>query len=76
MRRNKNCIWDIKGADGISHSEQGYILDAVEDYLKEAYKQDHVNNLADQLNIIKIFPCFVSPEESLKLDMPVTMEEV
>lgn len=62
MRRNKNCIWEIKKDDGAFCSDLAFIQDAAEDHFRDAFKQNPAFNLVEQLRLSESFLAFVLPK--------------
>ena len=75
-RRLCNSIWEIYGIDKSTIYEQQTIKQVAREHFTSLYKDPGSCIIEDQLKIVKLFPSYLTSEDGLALNNPVTLKEV
>ena len=68
-RKNHNAIWGLEDEVGnMINDDLGLKILGIR-YFKNIFADDHLTNIVAQLKVIRLFPSFISPEESDSLHM-------
>jgi hypothetical protein len=74
--RNKKHIWEIKDETGFIHTGQKALKSTATKHFKYFYGAIEHTNLIDQVSVARLFPRFVTEEDSTLMDSPCTLQEV
>jgi hypothetical protein len=76
QRRNHNTIWDISNDDGKVLSSESEIKEFAYKYFQEQYSAPEMEDMRNQIHILKYVPRMFSDVESDEIGKPVSIEEV
>ena len=75
-RRNFNAIWALKNHEGVLVNDDAQLRYLRKYYLSSLLRDEGNNSISDQLKVIKLFPSFLSIEESTSFYSEVYLSEV
>jgi hypothetical protein len=76
VKRNHKHLWEIWDELGQEHRGQEALKSEANRYFKNLFIEDPHITLVDQLNLVHLFPHYISDEDSTKIDSLVTKHEI
>ena len=75
-RKNHNAIWSLKDEDGLVVEKDQALKDLGVRHFHSIFKDDNLTTISAQLNVIKLYPSFFSPEAWSNFNSKVTLMEI
>ena len=75
-RRVTNAVWEEVDEDNTKVFDQASIRKESRSYFADLYKEPDTVTIEDQLEVLNLFPSYVSNEDNRSIFIPVTIKEV
>ena len=75
-RKNQNAIWSLKDEMGTWVSDDQSLKALGIKHFKTMFEDDKMTNLESPLNVIRLFPTYISMEDKYSFSRPISIQEV
>ena len=75
-RKNHNAIWGLEDEEGTVVERDQDLKDLGVRHFKRIFSDDHLTTISAQLNLIRLYPSYFSPEERSTFTSKVTLLEI